>query len=202
VPLYARLYASESIVFDDTAPFVTQTYRSRAVIATENGAQSLTVPVVHDGGKVAMRDVRISEHGNWRHLHWNALVSAYRKSPFFDYYADDFAHFYEEGGGFLLDFNIRLHNVVGELLGLDNKAVITEKTAINTEKNNITDLRQIAEPKELTNGKYKSTVPYYQVFAQRNSFIPNLSIVDLLFNMGPEGLITLKDSATEPITVK
>ena len=91
VPLYARLYASESMVIDDVAPFVKQTFRNRAVIATENGAQSLTIPVVHDGGKVAMRDVRISEHGNWRHQHWNAIVSAYRKSPFFDYYADDFA---------------------------------------------------------------------------------------------------------------
>ena len=85
VPLYARLYASESMVIDDAAPFVKQTFRNRAVIATENGTQSLTIPVVHDGGKIAMRDVRISEHGNWRHQHWNAIVSAYRKSPFFDY---------------------------------------------------------------------------------------------------------------------
>lgn len=201
IPLYIQLYSAEGIIIDGDSPFVKQTFRNRTLIATERGVQALTIPIEHNGSQ-AMRDVRISEHGNWRHLHWNALVSAYRKSPFFDYYADDFAHFYEERGGFLLDFNIRLHNVVGELLGLDNKAVITEKTAINTEKNNITDLRQIADPKDLTNGKYKSTVPYYQVFAQRNSFIPNLSIVDLLFNMGPEGLITLKDSATEPITVK
>lgn len=201
IPLYIQLYSAEGIIIDGDSPFVKQTFRNRTLIATERGVQALTIPIEHNGSQ-AMRDVRISEHGNWRHLHWNALVSAYRKSPFFDYYADDFAHFYEERGGFLLDFNIRLHNVVGELLGLDNKAVITEKTAINTEKNNITDLRQIAEPKELTNGKYKSTVPYYQVFAQRNNFIPNLSIVDLLFNMGPEGLIILKDSATEPITVK
>lgn len=201
IPLYIQLYSAEGIIIDGDSPFVKQTFRNRTLIATERGVQALTIPIEHNGSQ-AMRDVRISEHGNWRHLHWNALVSAYRKSPFFDYYADDFAHFYEERGGFLLDFNIRMHNVVGELLGLDNKAVITEKTAINTEKNNITDLRQIAEPKELTNGKYRSTEPYYQVFAQRNSFIPNLSIVDLLFNMGPEGLITLKDSATEPITVK
>lgn len=201
IPLYIQLYSAEGIIIDGDSPFVKQTFRNRTLIATERGVQALTIPIEHNGSQ-AMRDVRISEHGNWRHLHWNALVSAYRKSPFFDYYADDFAHFYEERGGFLLDFNIRLHNVVGELLGLDNKAVITEKTAINTEKNSITDLRQIAEPKELTNGKYKSTAPYYQVFARRNSFIPNLSIVDLLFNMGPEGLITLKDSAAEPITVK
>ena len=160
LPLYVQLYNSSAILFDAGSPYVKQTYRSRAVIATENGKLDLTIPVVHDGGSIAMRDVRISEHGNWRHRHWNAIVSAYRKSPFFDYYADDFAHFYEERDGFLMDFNLRLH---------------------------------IAEPKALEKNNC-CTGEYYQVFAQRNGFIPNLSIADLLFNMGPEGLITLKES--------
>ena len=192
VPLYARLYASESIVFDDTAPFVKQTYRSRAVIATENGAQSLTIPVVHDGGKVAMRDVRISEHGNWRHQHWNAIVSAYRKSPFFDYYADDFAHFYEERDGFLMDFNLRLHGVVSELLGLERNVGFLSDEAFDATA--AADLRRIAEPKALDTVDGIVQQPYYQVFAQRNGFIPSLSILDLLFNMGPEGLMVLRDS--------
>lgn len=192
VPLYARLYASESIVFDDTAPFVKQTYRSRAVIATENGAQSLTIPVVHDGGKVAMRDVRISEHGNWRHQHWNAIVSAYRKSPFFDYYADDFAHFYEERDGFLMDFNLRLHGVVSELLGLERNVGFLSDEAFDVTA--AVDLRRIAEPKALDSVDGIVLQPYYQVFAQRNGFIPSLSILDLLFNMGPEGLLVLRDS--------
>ena len=192
VPLYARLYASESIVFDDTAPFVKQTYRSRAVIATENGAQSLTIPVVHDGGKVAMRDVRISEHGNWRHQHWNAIVSAYRKSPFFDYYADDFAHFYEERDGFLMDFNLRLHGVVSELLGLERNVGFLSDEAFDATA--AADLRRIAEPKALDTVDGIVHQPYYQVFAQRNGFIPSLSIIDLLFNMGPEGLLVLRDS--------
>lgn len=192
VPLYARLYASESIVFDDTAPFVKQTYRSRAVIATENGAQSLTIPVVHDGGKVAMRDVRISEHGNWRHQHWNAIVSAYRKSPFFDYYADDFAHFYEERDGFLMDFNLRLHGVLSELLGLERRVEFLSDEAFDATA--AADLRRIAEPKALDTVDGIVHQPYYQVFAQRNGFIPSLSIIDLLFNMGPEGLLVLRDS--------
>ena len=192
VPLYARLYASESIVFDDTAPFVKQTYRSRAVIATENGAQSLTIPVVHDGGKVAMRDVRISEHGNWRHQHWNAILSAYRKSPFFDYYADDFAHFYEERDGFLMDFNLRLHGVVSELLGLERNVGFLSDEAFDVTA--AVDLRRIAEPKALDSVDGIVLQPYYQVFAQRNGFIPSLSILDLLFNMGPEGLLVLRDS--------
>lgn len=189
IPLYAQLYRHNALVINGNEPFVKQTFRNRAVIATENGAQGLIIPVIHDGGRVAMRDVRISEHGNWRHQHWNAMVSAYRKSPFFDYYADDFAHFYEERDGFLMDFNLRLHGVVCELLGLKRGVSIVDKEYNATES---TDLRYIAEPKALSD--IAGTQPYYQVFAERNGFLPHLSIVDLLFNMGPEGLIVLRDS--------
>ena len=192
VPLYTRLYSADGLIIDGCSPFVKQTFRSRAIIATEGGTQSLTIPVVHDGGRTAMRDVRISEHGNWRRQHWNALVSAYRNSPFFEYYADDFAHFYEERDGFLMDFNLRLHNVVCELLGLDREIrVLTTEDALKEATDAAGDLRSIAEPKALA--EFTETPQrYYQVFAQRNGFIPNLSIVDLLFNMGPEGLITLR----------
>lgn len=191
VPLYVQLYATDALLVDDVSPFVKQTYRSRALIAAESGAQQLTIPVIHDCGRVAMRDVRISEHGNWRHQHWNAIVSAYRKSPFFEYYADDFAHFYEERDGFLLDFNLRLHAVVCELLGLEREvkflsAAETDAAAV--------DLRCIAEPKALAAMQCACGKPYYQVFAQRNGFIPSLSVVDLLFNTGPEGLLVLRDS--------
>ena len=192
VSLYAQLYAADTLVVDDVSPFVKQTFRNRAVIATENGAQSLTIPVVHDGTKVAMRDVRISEHGNWRHQHWNAMVSAYRKSPFFDYYADDFAHFYEERDGFLMDFNLRLHGVVSELLGLERKVGFLSDEAFDA--SGAVDLRRIAEPKALETVNGVVLQPYYQVFAQRNGFIPSLSVLDLLFNMGPEGLVVLRDS--------
>ena len=191
VPLYARLFTADGIVFDGDSPFTKQTFRNRAVIATENGTQALTIPIVHTGGKQAMRDIRISEHGNWRHLHWNAIVSAYRKSPFFYYYADDFAHFYEERDGFLMDFNLRLHAVVCELLGLER----TVKTAEEGVKKDIEDLCHLAEPTALTRVEGFCPQPYYQVFAARNGFQPNLSIADLLFNMGPEALITLRDCA-------
>ena len=191
IPLYAQLYKCDKLLINGDEPFVKQTFRSRAIIATENGTQALTIPVIHDGGRTAMHDVRISEHGNWRHQHWNAMVSAYRKSPFFDYYADDFAHFYEERDGFLMDFNLRLHSVVSELLGLERDVEIIDNEHKAEES---LDIRHITEPKALTNISNYTVQPYYQVFAQRNGFIPNLSILDLLFNMGPEGLITLRDS--------
>ena len=193
VPLYVHLYAADRFVIDDVSPFVKQTYRSRAAIASESGAQQLTIPVVHDGGRVAMRDVRISEHGNWRHQHWNAIVSAYRKSPFFEYYADDFAHFYEEKDGFLMDFNLRLHGVVSELLGLERGVEFLSARDVDAAA--VSDLRNMAEPKVFASMHGVGELTYYQVFAQRNGFIPSLSIVDLLFNTGPEGLLLLRDSA-------
>ena len=192
VPLYARLFAADRLIIDADAPFVKQTFRNRAVIATESGTQTLTIPVVHNGGQ-AMRDVRISEHGNWRHLHWNAIVSAYRKSPFFDYYADDFARFYRESDGFLLDFNLRLHGVVCELLGLEREIIFAEKNTVKTRDFKIEDLRPAAEPRVLADIEGFTPEPYYQVFATRNGFIAGASIIDLLFNMGPEALITLRD---------
>lgn len=194
IALYARLYAASGIIFDRESSFIKQTFRNRTIIATENGVQSLTIPIVHTAGKQLMQDIRISEHGNWRHLHWNAMVSAYRKSPFFDYYADDFAHFYEERDGFLIDFNLRLHNVVCELLGLERDVLFSSEETMERDKNEIEDIRLIAEPKECSNITAFTLEPYYQVFASRHGFIPNISIVDLLFNMGPEALLTLRDS--------
>ena len=193
LPLYTQLYAAGTLLVDGDTPFVKQTFRNRAIIAAENGTQTLTIPVVHQG-RQAMRDVRISEHGNWRHLHWNALVSAYRKSPFFEYYADDFERFYRQKDGFLLDFNLQLHALVSELLGLEHTVHIIENSAVETEKNQIVDIRAMAEPGNLASFSCDPAMPYYQVFASRNGFIPNLSVVDLLFNMGPEGLIVLRDA--------
>lgn len=190
VSLYVHLYTAERMLTDLDTPFVKQTYRNRTIIAAENGALSLTVPVVHNGGiKQAMRDVRISEHGNWRRMHWNAIVSAYKKSPFFDYYADDFRPFYEKRYEFLADFNLQLHATVCNLLGLDRKVVALSNKEHSTQTQ---DVRPLVEPSTTS---MNAPQHYYQVFEQRNGFLPNLSIADLLFNMGPEGLITLRDAA-------
>ena len=187
--MYAHLYAGDRLIVDCDAPFTKQTYRNRTVIAAENGALPLTIPVVHDkGGRQPLRDVRISDHGNWRHLHWNALTSAYKKSPFFDYYADDFRPFYERKIEFLVDFNLQLHATVCELLGLERETVTLDSTA-NIEG---IDLRRHTDPAQGVPEGY-TTQKYYQVFERRNGFLPDISIADLLFNMGPEGLITLRD---------
>jgi hypothetical protein len=152
-----------------------QTERNRCIIATANGTQMLSVPItVPDYAQkpVSTGDILISDHGNWRHLHWNALASAYGMSPFFDYYADDLKPFFSEKWEKLYDYNLAITNKVIELLGGDEiiKQCIFEKSTADA----------------------ASAKPYYQTFQKRHGFIPNLSILDLLFNEGPASILYLK----------
>ena len=94
VQWYQKLNRFDKCLIESQESFVKQTYRNRCVIATTNGMQSLTIPIEHGESRL-MRDIRISNHGHWRHLHWNALMSAYGESPFFEFYADDLHPFFE-----------------------------------------------------------------------------------------------------------
>ncbi len=164
-----------------------QTYRNRTTIATANGPLSLSIPVAkEDGLKVMTKDVRISDHGNWRHLHWNALQSAYMNSPFFEYYADDFAPFYEKRWEFLADFNEELQRKVCELIDISPN--VRRTTHYEAAPPNTDDFRERIHPRR---PPIAQTDTYYQVFSARFGFIPDLSIVDLLFNMGPESMLYL-----------
>mgnify|MGYP003211808315 FL=1 len=142
-----------------------------------------------------MRDIRISDHGNWRHLHWNAIESAYNHTPFFEYYKDDFRPFYEQKYEFLADFNEELCHLVCSLIDLQPDMART--TGYRTEfAPDETDFRERIHPKKdfsLEDTEF-SPQPYYQVFQERLGFLPNLSIIDLLFNMGPESLLVLQKS--------
>ena len=162
--------------------FAKQTLRNRCWIDSPQGALALTVPVVKTEGKTMMKDVRISDHGNWRHQHWTAFVSSYRQSPFFEYYADDFAPFYEKKWDFLADFNEDLMALVASLLD------ISKPVARTTTYQGIFSL----PTREGWGGSESLNVtPYYQMFASRHGFLRDLSIVDLLFNEGPEGVLWL-----------
>jgi hypothetical protein len=145
-----------------------------------------------------MRDIRISNHGNWRHQHWNVLEAAYRHTPFFQYYEDDFRPFYEQRYEFLVDFNEALRHTVCQLLDLQPDVRPTLEYA-NAEAAGLLDLREAIHPKadHAADAAFRPH-PYYQVFARRTGFLPNLSIADLLFNMGPEARIVLKKSICEP----
>ncbi len=190
---YAKLYAYPEVRFEACEHYVKQTWRNRCLIASPSGVQALTVPVVKPaGGKCLIKDVRISDHGNWRHLHWNALETAYRNSPYFDYYADDFLPFYTCRWDFLFDFNEAIRAKVCDLLDLHPKTSHTVSWCAAAD--DADDFRHLADP-ACAAADDPSFVPraYWQVFGSRLGFLPNLSIADLLFNMGPEALLVLRD---------
>lgn len=194
IQYYAHLYAAHEAIEDRGEHYVKQTYRNRCYIATPTGAQPLTLPVVRNGAAhTAVRDIRLSDHGNWQHLHWTALTSAYESSPYFEYYADDFRPLYEQHFDFLVDFNDALRQTVLSLLSLEKD--ITSSNEYVTPTPEMTDLRSIISPKQSLEADVAfRPIPYYQVFKERTGFVPNLSIVDLLFNMGPESRMVLKKS--------
>lgn len=193
VQWFAKLVSYPTVYVEQYDHYRKQTYRNRCVIATQAGTQTLTVPATLPETKTFMRDVLVSNHGGWRHLHWQSLVSAYENSPFFEYYADDFRPFYENEFKFLFDFNQQLVATVCRLLDIDCDCMLTEEYADAGEMC-ADDFRDAISPKHPAEDPDFIPQEYYQVFAQRNGFRPNLSIVDLLFNEGPEGIITLKKS--------
>ena len=188
---FQKLNRYDAVVIEQHDNFLKQTFRNRCVIATANGTQTLTIPVEKsDGDKCLMRDIRISDHGNWRRLHWNALATAYGDSPFFDYYADDLRPFYEQRFAFLLDFNMQMTAKLCELLDITPNISLSEEYVKDVESG-VDDFRDAIRPKHPMPDADFIPKPYYQVYAQRHGFIPNLSILDLLFNMGNEAVFYL-----------
>lgn len=140
-----------------------------------------------------MHSVLISDHGNWRHQHWQAIVSAYRSSPFFEYYADDFYRVFHDETALLVDFNAALRDLVLDCLDLHPTIITNTEHYLTPGERN--DYRETIRPKiPYTFDSTFRPVPYWQVFASRHGFLPNLSIIDLLFNMGPESRLVLRDS--------
>lgn len=201
---YQKLNQYDKVWVEGHDNFIKQTYRNRCLIATANGVQALSVPVERPSGGVSasddtlsnkclMRDLRISDHGNWRHLHWNALMSAYGESPFFEYYADDLRPFFEKKWTFLYDFNMEICAKICELIDIQpNVEPTTEYIPADDERlNGVKDFRDVIRPKHPLPDSSFTPRRYYQVYERRHGFIPNLSILDLLFNMGNESVLWL-----------
>ena len=198
VQWYQKLNRYEACLIERCDSFIKQTYRNRCIISATGGRQALTVPIVHDEGDMLMRDVRISDHGNWRHLHWNALLSAYGESPFFDFYADDLRPFYEKRWAFLFDFNMEIMQKMCELLDIEPRVSTTDEYVFLPENKGsevtdagIMDFRDAIRPKHPLPDAEFEPQEYYQVYALKHGFQSNLSILDLLFNEGPEAVLYL-----------
>lgn len=195
VSYFAALYSCRKAYIERYDHYMKQTYRNRCVIASADGPLALTIPVEKSSEvKCAMKDIRVSEHGNWRHVHRNAFVAAYKQSPFFDYYADEFNAFFDRKYEFLYDFNMELTQWLCEQIDIQPELVPTGEYMDAGE--GVLDLREAIHPKRSAEDMtlFYHPVSYYQVFYSRHGFQPDLSIVDLLFNMGPESILVLRDS--------
>jgi hypothetical protein len=189
IQYYSKLFRYNEIGMERCDNYVKQTYRNRCVIMTANGTQALTVPIEgFDGVKCLMRDIRISNHGNWRHLHFNALKSAYGESPYYEFYIDDIRPFFERQWIYLYDFNMEVCLKMCDLIDIHPHIIPTEEYV---KSDTIDDFRDIIRPKHPLPDSNFISRPYYQVYQQKFDFIENLSILDLLFNMGPEGIFYL-----------
>lgn len=191
VEWYVRLCSYPTVRVERYDHYSKQTYRNRCVIASEGGRLALSIPTVDTGGgRTLMKDVRISGHGHWRSVHWNAFASAYRQSPYFDYYADEFRVFFEEDYELLLDFNRDLARWVCRQIDITPHVEYTDGFAAAPD--DADDFRSAIHPKRGAGVELRS---YWQVFSARHGFLPNLSIADMLFNMGPESLLLLREAA-------
>ena len=236
---YRQLNAADTCYIDASEPFRKRTFRNRCEIATPNGRQTLTVPVEHkvplsspDSNLVppylrtpvprnVITSLRISEHNKWRHVHWQALETAYGNSPFFDYYVDDIRPFFEPQWEYLFDLNLAIIRKMCELLQIEavvlkgNENVLrseergagSENTVKAPDSGAETNLApsylrtsapsksNLAPPYPRTPAPAKSNLApqkeYYQTHAHRTGFLPDLSILDLLFNMGNESILYL-----------
>ena len=181
---FVAMTNAERITFEMDDNFLKQTYRNRTYIYGANGKQTLNIPVIHSQkNRQKYRDVKIFNEEKWQDNHWKSLLSAYRTSPFFEYYEDELVTLFTEKTEHLLDFNLKCFEVICDCLQLDLNIHKTE-----TYQKNITDkidYRYLVNAKKKTPQQFDT---YTQVFSDKHGFISNLSILDLLFNEGPNAL--------------
>lgn len=171
--------------------FQKQTYRNRAYICTDRGNLMLNIPIKHVGknlGRQKYKEVQIENDYNWQRQHWRTLQTAYRTSPFFEYYEDEIAPLYERTYDTLLDYNLESIAIVCECLQIEMPKLQTEKYLV--EPADINDLRFLVRAKKETNFDFPQ---YNQVFGDRHGFLKNRSVLDLLFNEGPGAVTYLKN---------
>ncbi len=168
-------------VIEQHENYVKQTIRNRCQIATASGVQRLSVPVVK---AVKTTDVLIASHDNWQQKQWNAIATAYGESAFFDYYADDLKPFFTtDCQKNLFEHNVSIIQKLLELLDIDDVTLRFTDSFIGE---NYTALLKPLAISQQPSASLLRANPYYQVFREKTGFLPDLSILDLLFNLGPE----------------
>ena len=191
---FVAMVNAEEIVFEMNDNFLKQTYRNRTYIYGANGKLGLNIPVVHSQkNRQKYRDVKVYNQDKWQSLHWKSILSAYRTSPFFEYYEDELQHLFTEKVDFLLDYNLKCLEAICECLQLELNTTRTETFEKIIEDK--ADFRHLVNAKK---EPFYTFEEYTQVFSNKHGFIPNLSILDLLFNEGPNALNYLESQTLIP----
>ncbi len=192
---FSAITQAEHLVWEMEDNFVKQTYRNRTYIYGANGKLLLNIPVVYSQkNRQNYKDVKVFNGEKWQLQHWKSLESAYRTSPFFEFYEDELKPLFFQDIDFLLDFNLKCFEVVCDCLQIQ---IPTSKTiAFEKNINNKADFRGLVNAKNETPQSFES---YTQVFGNKHGFISNLSILDLLFNEGPNALNYLESQTISAI---
>lgn len=191
---FSKFLLDAEIYIEQHENYLKQSYRNRCEILSANGKLALTIPIHRcSGDKILIRDVRINYDDCWQQKHWRAIKSAYNSSPFLEYYEDDFIEFFETRETFLFDLNMKITHRILEVLEIQKSIRLTENYQNLTDDYEF-DYRQNISPKPLfaKSDNLFSPKKYYQVFAEKNGFVANLSIMDLIFNEGPNAKDVLK----------
>jgi hypothetical protein len=185
----AAMVQSKEVVFEMDDNYQKQSYRSRTYIAHSNGILLLNIPVKHrkDGKKNKTKGTIIENSFPWQLQHWKSLESAYRTSPYFEFYEDELKPIFFKTTHSLFHFNLEVLDLIFELLDLKIKYTFTTEYFKNPSQQ---DLRYLVNPKLKIDFKLDS---YFQVLTKQYEFLPNLSILDLLFNEGPNTIIYLEN---------
>lgn len=183
---YIAMIEAKSVTFEVEDTFQKQTNRNRMHIHSPNGIQMLNISVKHSGSNDKFKDIKIDNQYNWQKNHFKSLEAAYKNSPFYEYFVDDIRPIFEKKHEFMLDLNFEIFELVNDALGI---SLPFEKTTEYFHE--VTDKKDF---RYLVNGKKDTTQiePYTQVFDDKNGFINNLSILDLLFNEGRYAVDYLK----------
>ncbi len=187
---FKAMASSDTILLEFCESFIRQTYRNRCKILATDGVLSLSIPVTKEFPNTPIKDVKIDYSKPWLQQHKRAIISAYRSSPFFEYYQDEIFEILDSGETSLFMMNLRIINKMIELLGLNKSITLTEEFVAKYGEGTM-DLRSLIQPKRvspLLPDFLKESKPYYQVFSDKQGFKSNLSIIDLLFNEGPNSI--------------
>ncbi|WP_394750012.1 WbqC family protein [Spongiimicrobium salis] len=184
------------VIWEVADNYQKQTYRNRAYICTDRGKHMLNIPIQHVGkakGKQLYKNVKLDNSYAWQRQHWRTLETAYRTSPFFEFYEDEIAPLYTKSFTYLLDFNLESIAVLCECLQID---MPTEKTISFEKISTLLDGRTLANAKTA----YAFTQEEYtQVFQSKHGFVENTSVLDLLFNEGTNALSYLQQQNLSPL---